>query len=413
MATHAPSRLDAAALKREFPILAQQIHGHPLVYLDSAATSQKPARVLNAVRGYYESDNANVHRGLYELARRATDAYEAGRDAVARFINAPDRREIIYVRGTTEAINLVANTWGEANVGEDDEIVLTLLEHHSNLVPWQLLAARKRAHLRYIDLDEQGRLKVDDVAGILTDRTKLVSLGHVSNALGTINPVREIVRQAKDAGAIVVVDGAQAAPHLPLDVGALDADFYVFTGHKLYGPTGIGALYGRRELLEAMPPYQGGGDMIKSVTFEKTLYNDLPFKFEAGTPNIAGAIGFGAAAEFLLDIGLDAIAAHERDVLEYGTRVLSEIDQVQVMGTAKDKAAILAFTLGEIHPHDIGTILDHEGIAIRTGHHCTQPLMDRYGVPATARASLGMYNTREEIDALVTGIRRVLEVFAS
>jgi cysteine desulfurase / selenocysteine lyase len=413
MATHAPTRLDTAALRREFPILEQDVNGHPLVYLDSAATSQKPTRVLDAVRRYYESDNANVHRGLYELARRATDAYEAGRDAVARFINAPDRREIVYVRGTTEAINLVANTWGEANVGEGDEILLTLLEHHSNLVPWQLLAQRKRAHLRYIDLDEQGRLKVDDVAGILTERTKLVSLGHVSNALGTINPVREIARQAKEVGAVVVVDGAQAAPHLKVDVQALGCDFYAFSGHKMCGPMGIGALWGRFELLDTMPPWHGGGEMIDYVGLEYSTYAKVPHKFEAGTPNVAGVVGLIAAIEFLEEIGHDALWAHEQELTAYGLEKLSAVEGLHLFGThdVTERTAVFSFQLAGVHPHDVATILDADGVAIRAGHHCCQPLMRHLGVSATTRASAYLYNTTADIDRLVESLAKAREIF--
>ncbi len=411
-AAHAgPEAFDVAQLREQFPALAQRVNDKPLVYLDSAATTQKPRCVIEAVKRFYERDNSNVHRGVHTLSQRATDAFELARDHIRRLLGAEDHREVIFTRGATESINLVAQTYGRSRLRAGDEVLISTMEHHSNIVPWQILCEQTGATLKVIPINDAGELLYEAYENLLSERTKIVSVVHVSNSMGTINPIKRMTATAHDAGAIMVVDGAQAAPHQPIAVRDLDCDFYAISAHKMYGPTGVGALYGKLALLEEMPPYQGGGDMIKSVTFEKTLYNDLPFKFEAGTPNIAGAIGFGVAAEFLMNLGLDSIAAHEHELLQYGTRALSELDEVTLMGTAREKAAILAFTLGEIHPHDIGTIIDHEGVAIRTGHHCTQPLMDRFGVPATARASLGLYNTREDIDALVRGIGRVLEVF--
>jgi cysteine desulfurase/selenocysteine lyase len=407
----APS-LDVAKIRQDFPVLAQTVHGKPLVYLDNAATSQKPQAVIDTLVRYYTTENANIHRGVHTLSQLATDEYEGARTKVRRLINAAEDREIIFVRGTTEAINLVAQTYGRQNVGAGDEIIISAMEHHSNIVPWQMLCQERGARLRVAPCNDAGELLLDEFEGLLGPRTKLVSIVHVSNALGTINPAKQMVDLAHRWGVPVLLDGAQAAPHMPLDVQALGCDFYAFSGHKLYGPTGIGVLYGRAELLEAMPPYQGGGDMIRSVTFEKTLYNTLPFKFEAGTPHIAGVIGLGAAIDYVNGIGLERIAAYENELLLYGTQCLSTIGGLRIIGTAKEKAAILSFVLDQAHPHDIGTILDNEGIAIRTGHHCAQPLMERFGIPATARASLSFYNTREEIDALVKGIDRVIEVFS-
>ncbi len=402
---------DVAHRREDFPILKQTIHGRPLVYLDNAATSQKPQSVIDAESRYYATLNANVHRGIHDLSQRATDAFEAARDKVRRFINAADAKEVVFTRGTTEAINLVAQSYGRSRFKPGDEILVTEMEHHSNIVPWQLLCEQTGAVLRVAPIDDTGTLRMDAFEALVNARTRLVAVAHVSNALGTINPVRRLVELAHAAGAPVLIDGAQAAPHIEVDVRALDCDFYAFSGHKLYGPTGIGVLYGKAALLDAMPPYQGGGDMISRVTFEKTSYNALPYKFEAGTPNIAGTIGLGAAIDYVEAIGLDAIAAHEHDLLDYATRRARELPGLTLIGTAKDKAGILAFTLEGIHPHEIGTVLDHEGIAIRTGHHCAMPVMDRFGVPATARASFALYNTRDDVDALIAGLRKVQHMF--
>jgi cysteine desulfurase / selenocysteine lyase len=399
-------------IRADFPILKQQVHGKPLVYLDNAATTQKPQVVIDTLVDYYRCDNSNIHRGVHTLSERATEAYEQARASVKSFLNAQSVRGIIFVRGTTEAINLVAQTYGRTHVGSGDEVIISALEHHSNIVPWQILCQQQRAHLRIIPVNDRGELELDELERMIGPKTKLIAIAHVSNALGTINPVREIVALAHRNGIPVLVDGAQACPHLEVDVTNLDCDFYAFSGHKVYGPTGIGVLYGKPELLDTMPPYQGGGDMIASVTFEETLYNRLPYKFEAGTPDIAGAIGLGAAIEYVRAVGLDDIAAHEHRLLSYATEALSSIPGLRLIGTAKEKAAVLSFVLDGIHAHDIGTVLDQAGIAIRTGHHCAQPLMQRFGVPATARASLGLYNTAEEIDALVAGIHSVREVFA-
>ncbi len=403
---------DVEKVRRDFPILHQQVHGHPLVYLDNAATSQKPRAVIEAMSGYYERGNANIHRGVHYLSEHATGEHEAARRTVQRFVNAADKREIIFVRSATEGINLVAQTYGRTHLTAGDEVLITAMEHHSNIVPWQMLCEEKRAELRVLPINQRGELRMEELPKLLTAKTKMIAVTHVSNALGTINPVRQIIEMAHSRNIPVIIDGAQAAPHIKVDVQDLDADFYVFSGHKVYGPTGIGALYGKLDLLNAMPPYQGGGDMIRSVTFEKTLYNDLPFKFEAGTPNIAGAIGLGAAIHYVEKLGVDNIAAHEHDLLVYGTEALSAIPGVRIIGTAAQKAAVISFVIEGIHPHDIGTILDREGIAVRTGHHCAQPVMQFFHVPATARASFGLYNTREEIDALVVGIKKVKEVFA-
>jgi cysteine desulfurase/selenocysteine lyase len=410
--THAPATLDPAAIRQDFPILRQRVHGWPLVYLDNAATTQKPQAVLDRLTRYYAEENANVHRGVHTLSERATEAYEQARETVRRFLNAPASREIVFVRGTTEGINLVAQTFGRANVAAGDEIVISTMEHHSNIVPWQVLCEEKGARLRIIPMTDAGELRLDEYERLLSDRTRLVSVVHVSNALGTINPVQEIVRIAHARRIPVLVDGAQAVAHMTVDVQALGCDFYAFSGHKMLGPMGIGGLYGKASRLETMPPYQSGGDMISSVTFERTLYNVLPHKFEAGTPNVAGAVGLAAAIDYLTAIGAEQIAAHEHDLLAYGTEALSHVAGLRLTGTAADKAGILAFVLDGIHPHDIGTILDREGVAIRTGHHCCQPLMHRLGVPATARASLALYNTRDDIDALAGALRKVREVFA-
>jgi cysteine desulfurase/selenocysteine lyase len=402
---------DVTRIREDFPVLKQKVNGRPLVYLDNAATSQKPQAVIDALVRYYTTENSNVHRGVHTLSMQATDDYEGARAKIRKFINAADDREIIYVRSTTEGINLVAHSYGQANIKEGDEIIITAMEHHSNIVPWQVLCQEKGAHLRVIPINDAGELLLDEYEKLLNPRTKLVSITQVSNVLGTINPIPQMVAMAHAQGVPVLVDGAQAAPHMPVDVQELGCDFYVFSGHKLYGPTGIGVVYGKAELLEAMPPYQLGSDMIKLVTFEKTLYNTLPYKFEAGTPNIADAIGLGAAIDYVSDIGMERIAAYEDELLKYGTKRLSEISGLRIIGTAPKKAGVLSFVMDNAHPHDIGTILDSEGVAIRTGHHCAQPVMERFGIPAAARASLAFYNTREEIDALVKGIDRVIEVF--
>jgi len=403
--------LDVEAIRRDFPILATTVHNKPLVYLDNASTAQKPQAMIGAVDGFYRTSNSNIHRGVHHLSVEATRQYEGARSAVQRFIGAHRPEEIIFVRSATEAINLVAATWGRANVSAGDEVLISTMEHHSNIVPWQLLCDETNATLRVIPITDRGELDMNAFDTLLTDRTKIVSVVHVSNSLGTINPVAEIVRRAHERGAVVMLDGAQAAPHLALDVRAIGCDFYAVAGHKMFGPSGIGVLYGRHDLLDAMPPYQGGGEMILTVTFEKTTYNKVPHKFEAGTPNIAGAIGLGATIEYLQGIGMDRIATYEHTLMEHGTRVLSEIPGLTLIGTAPEKASVLSFTLDGVHPHDIGTILDQQGIAVRTGHHCTQPVMDRYGIPATARASMAFYNTIDEIDALAGALHAVREVF--
>jgi cysteine desulfurase / selenocysteine lyase len=408
-ATH---EFDVDRVRHDFPILSRPINGKKLVYLDNAATSQKPETVIGAITRYYEQQNANIHRGVHYLSAQATDAHEAARQAVQRFLNAADVREIIFVRGATEAINLVAHTYGRTHVGEGDEVLITAMEHHSNIVPWQILCEEKRAHLKVAPINDHGEVRLDAFAKLLGPRTKIVAVTHVSNALGTVNPIRHMIELAHAVNVPVLVDGAQAVPHLSVDVRALDCDFYAFSGHKVYGPTGIGVLYGKAALLEAMPPYQTGGEMISSVTFEKTTYNKLPFKFEAGTPDIAGAIGLHAALEYLNDLGMNNVAAHEHDLLDYATEAVAAIPGVRLIGTALERASVLSFVLEGVHPHDIGTILDQKGIAVRTGHHCAQPVMDRFGIPATARASFALYNTRDEVDTLVQGIRKVKEVFA-
>jgi cysteine desulfurase / selenocysteine lyase len=405
-------RFDVARVRADFPILRRQARGRPLVYLDNAATTQKPQVVIDTIAGYYTGINANVHRGVHELSELATEAFEGARETVRAFFNASAVEEIIFTRNATEGINLVAATFGRAAVGAGDEVLISAMEHHSNIVPWQMLCEAAGARLVVAPIDDRGDLLLEELERRIGPRTRLLAITHMSNALGTINPIADIVRMAGAFGVPVLVDGSQAAYHMPVDVRALGCDFYVATGHKLYGPTGIGILYGRRERLEAMPPYMGGGDMIASVTFEKSSWNVLPYKFEAGTPNIAGAVGLAAALEYINGIGLEAIRAYEQDLLAYGTSVLEGIDGVRLVGTARRKASILSFVMEGIHPHDIGTIVDREGVAIRTGHHCAQPVMDRFGVPATARASLAMYNTREDIDALARAIERVRAVFA-
>jgi len=401
-----------ARRRSDFPILKQRVHGKPLVYLDNASTTQKPRSVIEAITRYYETGNANVHRGVHVMSERATQAYEEARSKVARFLHARDDREIIFVRGATEAINLVAQTFGRTRLGSGDEVLITAMEHHSNIVPWQMLREQTGAVMKVAPVTDAGELDLAEYARLLNRRTRLVSVTHVSNALGTVNPVREMIEMAHLRDIPVLVDGAQAAPHMKVDVQSLDCDFYAFSGHKTYGPTGIGVLYGKAALLDAMPPYQGGGDMILQVSFEKTLYNAIPYKFEAGTPDIAGAIGLGVAIEYLEEIGMDAIAAHEHELLAYATEAVRGVPGIRIVGTAREKAGVLSFVLDGAHPHDIGTILDHEGIAIRAGHHCAMPLMERLGLPATARASFGLYNTREEVDALVGAIKKVREMFS-
>ena len=411
-ATVAQPTLDVNAIRRDFPILQRYVHGKPLVYLDNAATTQKPQAVIDRLVRYYSEENANIHRGVHALSVQATDGYDAARERVRQFLNAADAREIVFVRGATEAINLVAQTFGRTHVSPGDEIVISEMEHHSNIVPWQMLCETTGARLRVIPITDAGELRLDEYERLLGPHTRLVSVAHVSNALGTVNPVAEVIRLAHDRGIPVLIDGAQAVAHMPVDVQALGCDFYAFSGHKVFGPTGIGVLYGRAPLLEGMPPYQGGGDMIRSVTFETTLYNDVPYKFEAGTPNIAGVAGLAAAIHYLTAVGLDRVAAHEHDLLGYAAEALSEIPGLRLTGTASEKAAILSFVMNDIHPHDIGTILDRAGVAIRAGHHCCQPLMARLGVSATARASFAFYNTREEIDVLIASLRAAREVFA-
>jgi len=402
---------DAPNWRDDFPILREEIGGEPLIYLDNGATTQKPQAVIDAEVAYYSRRNANVHRGVHTLSQRATDDYEAARGKIARFINAASSEEIIYVRGATEAINLVAQSYARPRLKPGDEILISAMEHHSNIVPWQMVCEQTGALLKVVDINDRGELDLEHFMRLLGERTRLVAVTHLSNALGSIVPVERIIELAHSQGTPVLLDGAQAIAHLGVDVRALDCDFYAYSGHKLYGPTGIGVLYGKAALLTAMPPYQGGGDMIRTVTFEKTEYNDLPYKFEAGTPNIAGAIGLGAALDYVSGIGIAAIAAHERDLLDYATAQVAQIAGLRIVGTAAHKASILSFTLEGIHPHDIGTILDHQGIAIRAGHHCAMPVMQRFGIAGTARASFALYNTRAEVDALVAGLHKVREMF--
>jgi cysteine desulfurase/selenocysteine lyase len=395
----------------DFPLLGRSMRGKALAYLDNAATSQKPRHVIDAIHRFYETLNANVHRGVYQLSEEATTAYEWGRAMLAQYLNAPSPAEIVFVRGTTEAINLVAATFGRTRIGAGDEILISAMEHHSNIVPWQLVAEERGATLKVIPMNDRGELLLDQLPGLLSDRTRMVAVAHVSNSLGTVNPVRQIIEQAHQRGIPVLLDGAQAVPHGPVDVQALDCDFYAVSGHKMFGPTGIGALYGRRALLEALPPYQGGGEMIASVTFAKTTYAPLPMKFEAGTPNIEGAVGIGAAVDYLQRLDWDAVAEYERELLAYAEGRLSEIPGVRLVGTAADKVSVVSFVLDGVHPHDIGTIADQEGVAIRTGHHCTQPVMDFFKIPATARASLAFYNTRDDIDRLAAAVWKARELF--
>ncbi|MBM3806814.1 MAG: cysteine desulfurase [Acidimicrobiia bacterium] len=403
---------DVARVRADFPSLSELVHGKPLVYLDSANTSQKPAAVIQATDDYYRHANANIHRATHLLSERATALYEGARRKAAAFLNAGDDHTIVLTKGTTDGINLVASSYGRSVLQAGDEILLTWLEHHSNIVPWQLIAEQTGAAIRVVPINDAGELDQDAYAALLSERTKIVAVGHVSNALGTINPVKAMIAQAHAVGAVVLIDGAQAAPHLPIDVKDLDCDFYVLSSHKVFGPTGTGVLYGRRALLDAMPPYQGGGDMIANVTFEKTLYNQIPYKFEAGTPNIAGVAGFGAAIDYLMGIDRDAALAHEDDVLAYATARVREIPGVRIIGEARHKTGVLSFVMEGVHPHDAGTILDQQGIAVRTGQHCAQPVMDKFCIPATIRASLAIYNNREDIDALVRGLLKVQEVFS-
>ncbi|HEY6784821.1 MAG TPA: cysteine desulfurase [Gemmatimonadales bacterium] len=402
---------DVTRVRRDFPILATQAHGKPLVYLDNGATSQKPQSVIDAVSHYYESGNANVHRGVYALSESATAAYEGTRAKVARFLNAREDREIIYVRGTTEAINLVASSFGRLKVKAGDEILVSAMEHHSNIVPWQILAEQTGAGLKVIPMNERGELKLDEYQKLLTPKARIVAVAHISNSLGTINPIKEMVRLAHANGVPVLVDGAQGAPHVVVDVQDLDCDFYTVSGHKMFGPTGVGVLYGKAAHLEAMPPYQGGGDMIRSVTFAKTTYAPIPAKFEAGTPDIGGVVGLGAAVDYLGALDRTAAAAYEQDLLEYATKQLGTVPGLRIVGTAAHKASVISFVLDGIHAHDVGTIVDQAGVAIRTGHHCTQPVMEFFNVPATARASFVFYNTRDEVDILVEALKGVRKVF--
>ncbi len=403
---------DVERVRKDFPALHQQVHGRPLVYLDTAATSQKPQVVIDALVAYYSLDNANVHRGVHTLSERATEAYEGARVRIQRHLNAASPREIIFVRQATEGINLVMATFGRQVVGAGDEVLISAIEHHANIVPWQMLCEEKGARLRVVPIDDRGDLLMEEYRRLLGPRTRLVAITQVSNALGTVTPIKEIIGLAHQQGVPVLVDGAQAVPHQAVDVQELDCDFYVFSGHKAYGPTGIGVLYGKERWLERMPPYQGGGDMIKAVTFEKTIYNDLPYRFEAGTPHIAGAIGLAVALDYLAGLGLDRIAEYEHELLAYGTELLTAIPGVRLIGTARHKAAVLSFVLDGVHAHDLGTVLDQEGVAVRAGHHCAMPVMQRFGVPATARASLAFYNTRQELETLAAAVEKARDLFA-
>ncbi len=404
--------LDLQTIRNDFPILDQEVNGFPLVYLDNAASSQKPIQVIDAVANYYRHDNANVHRGVHKLSQRATDAYEGSRSKVRGFLNAKSDKEIIFVRGATEAINLIAQSFVRPKLNAGDEIVISHMEHHANIVPWQILCEQTGASLKIIPMTTAGELDLSTIDELLNDRTKILAVGHVSNALGTINPIKDLIKKAHAKDIPVLIDGAQAVPHMIVDVQDLECDFYVFSGHKMFAPTGIGALYGKQDLLEAMPPWQGGGDMILSVSFEHTQYNELPYKFEAGTPNIAGAIGMGAAIDYMQGLGIANLAQHEHALLVAATEKVTALDGVQIIGTAKQKASVLSFMIEGVHPHDVGTIFDQQGVAIRTGHHCAQPVMQFFGIPATARASFAFYNTMEEVDALVDGIKKVQELFA-
>jgi cysteine desulfurase/selenocysteine lyase len=404
--------IDIKVVRQHFPVLSRTVKGRPLVYLDNAATTQKPQEVIDALSAYYSGYNANIHRGIHTLAEEATTAFEATRDSVKEFINAPSREEVIFTRGTTEGINLVAQTWGRQNIKEGDEIIISTMEHHSNIVPWQILCLEKGAVLKVIPINDKGELLMDEYKKLLSNKTKLVSIVHISNALGTINPVKEMISAAHAIGAVVLVDGAQSTVHLDIDVQDMDCDFFAFSAHKLYGPTGMGVLYGKREILEAMPVFLGGGEMIKEVTFESSTYNDLPYKFEAGTPNIADVIAFKAGIEFVENIGKDNIAAYENELLDYATKQLSQIPGLHIVGTADHKASVVSFIIDDMHPQDIGVLLDNQGIAVRTGHHCAQPLMNRFNIPGTIRASFAMYNTFEEIDALVAGLNKCIKMLS-
>jgi len=404
--------LDIQTIRQDFPILHQEVNGQPLVYLDNAASSQKPNQVIDAISDYYRKDNANVHRGVHRLSQRATDAYEGSREKVRDFVNANSYKEIVFVRGATEAINLVAQSFVRPSLNAGDEILISHMEHHANIVPWQMLCEQTGATLNVIPMTLEGELDLSTFDELLTDKTKILAVGHVSNALGTVNPIKDMIAKAHAKDIPVLIDGAQAVPHMEVDVQDLECDFYVFSGHKMFAPTGIGALYGKQDLLEAMPPWQGGGDMILSVSFEHTQYNDLPYKFEAGTPHIAGAIGLGAAIDYMQGLGIANLAHHEHDLLVAATEKVSAMDGIRIIGTAKEKASVLSFMIEGVHPHDVGTIFDQEGVAIRTGHHCAQPVMQFFGIPATARASFAFYNTMEEVDSLVLGIKKVQELFA-
>ena len=405
-------KLDINNIRSEFPVLSEQVHGVPLVYLDSAASNQMPVSVIERINHYHRHEHANVHRGIHTLSNQATQAMEEARDKVRAFINAPTREEIVWTYGTTDAINLVANTFGRMNFRKDDEIILTEMEHHANIVPWQIIAGQVGAVIRVIPMDDRGVLQFDQFTALLGPKTRLLAITQISNVLGTVNPIKKYIEEAHKHNVPVLVDGAQSAPHMSVDVRDLDCDFFVFSGHKMYGPTGVGVLYGKRELLDEMPPYRGGGEMIDRVTFEQTTYNETPFKFEAGTPPIAAAIGMGAAVDYILENDFEAMHRHEHELLQYATKRLLEVDGLKIIGTAPDKASIISFTLKDIHPHDIGTLLDQQGIAIRTGHHCAQPLMDRMEIPATARASFAVYNTKEEVDRLIEGLAMVQRIFA-
>ena len=399
------------SLKSDFPTLKQKINGNELVYLDNAATTQKPEKVIKALESYYRSINSNIHRGVHTLSIRATNAYEDARSKIATFINAEHREEIIFVRGATEAINLVANSYVRPILKEGDQIIISQMEHHANIVPWQIICEQKKAELKIIPMNVKGELLIEEIEGMISEKTKFISINHVSNSLGTVNRIEDVIKIAHTNNIRIMIDGAQAVQHLSVDLIKLNPDFYCFSGHKVYAPTGIGVLYGKKELLEKMPPYQGGGDMIKSVTFEKTIYNDIPNRFEAGTPNIAGTIGLGVSIDYLVSIGIENIAKHEKELLDYATQEIRKIEGVQIIGNAIEKASVLSFVIEGIHPHDIGTILDKQGVAIRTGHHCTQPTMDFYGIPATARASFAIYNSRKDVDALINAVKKTIEVF--
>lgn len=402
---------DVDKVKADFPILQQPVYGKPLVFLDNAASTQKPRVVIDTINQYYRAENANIHRGVYYLSEVATRKYEEAREITRQFLNARSTNEIVFTYGTTDGINLIAASYGKKFIGEGDEIIISTMEHHSNIVPWQMLCEQTGARLKVVPITDDGELMMDAFKALLSDRTKLVSIVYVSNSLGTVNPVKEIIDLSHERDIPVLLDGAQAVSHYRVDVQQLDCDFFVFSGHKIFGPTGIGVMYAREEILESMPPYRGGGDMIKSVTFEKTIYNDLPYRFEAGTPHISGVIGLASALQYVQEIGYDAIAAHEDEVLAYGTAAISELKQIRLIGTAAHKAGVISFVVEGVHPHDIGTFLDREGIAIRTGHHCTQPVMERFGVPATSRASIALYNKKEDFDALVRGLHKVIKVF--